>query len=88
MKICLSCVEVMLIFPAVETSIVLLYYLCLLIEKLALFIFIFALFFVHELATAIKTSKNSLYSECILLFVLKTAFNLVHPPVFLNDYGS
>ena len=27
-------------------------------------------------------------SPVILLFVLKTAFNLVHPPVFLNDYGS
>ena len=87
MKIRFPCIKIMFIFSTVEAPIILLNYFCLLIEKFALFIFVFFLFFVHKLATAIKTSKNSLYFDCGSLLVIIFPFNFEHSPVFLDDYS-
>ena len=87
LQVTLSSVEVMLVLSAVVSSVVLLYYLCLLIEKFALLIFVFKLLIFHKLATANVSSPDSLYFQSCPLFNIKRPLDFEHPPIFLN-YNS
>ena len=53
-------IEVMLVFSAIVSSVVLLYYFGLFVEEFALFVFHFRLFLIHELATADVSAPDSL----------------------------
>ena len=53
LQIALSGIKVMLVLAAIEASVVLLYYLSLFIEKLALFVLVLLLFFIHKFATTV-----------------------------------
>ena len=61
MQIALPCIEIVLVLPAIISSIILLYYLSLLIKELGLFVFHFVLLLIHELATANISPPNALY---------------------------
>jgi hypothetical protein len=84
MKICLPGVEVMLILPAIEASVVFLYYSALFIKEFALFIVIFLLFLIHELATTVIASPNALDLHTCTVFVLSLPLILQVEPVLLN----
>ena len=75
----------MLVLPGVVTSVVLLYYLGLLIEELGLLILVLGLLHVHKLAATVIASQNSLDGETGLDFVVVLPLDLEHPPVFLDS---
>ena len=87
LQVTLSSVEVVLVLSAVVSSVVFLYYFCLLIEKFALLIFVFKLLIFHKLATANVSSPDSLYFQSCPLFIIKLPLDFEHPPIFLN-YNS
>ena len=87
-KIALSGIEVMLILSAIETSIVLLYYLALLIEELALFILVFFLFLIHKFAPTVIATKDSLNGQWCTDFVLELPLDFEHAPELLDYDGS
>ena len=87
-EITLPCVEIMLVFPRIETSVVFLNNFSLLVEKLALFVLHFFLFLIHKLATANIAPPHSLYFQGGPLLVIELPLDLKHPPVFLDNYSS
>jgi len=87
MKITLSCIEIVFIFPAVEASVIFLYDFSLFIEEFALFVLLFSLLLQHKLATANISSPNSLYFLGRPSFVIKVPFDFKHSPIFLNNNG-
>ena len=87
LKLTLSSIEVMLILPTVVSSVVFLYYFCLLIEKFTLLIFIFVLLIFHKLATANITSPDSLYFQSCSFLIIEFPFDFEHSPILLN-YNS
>ena len=84
LQIALTGVKVVLVFPAVETSIVLLYYFGLLVEELRLLVFVFTLLFVHERAATVIASQNSLHSHRGIDFVIILPLDFEHTPVLLD----
>ena len=88
LKVTLPSIEVMLILSAVVTSVILLYYLRLFVEKFTLFILHFSLFLVHELATANIPSPDALCFLCGSLLIIEFPLYLEHSPVLLNYDGS
>ena len=87
LQVALSRVEVMLVFPTIVSSVVLLNYFALFVEEFALFILHFGLFLIHELATADVSTPYSLNFESSPLFIVILPLNLKHSPVLL-DYDS
>ena len=83
LQITLSSIEVMFVFSAIITSIVLLNYFSLLIKEFGLFILIFKLLLIHELATATIASPYSLYLLCGPLLLLVIPLDPQHSNVFL-----
>ena len=83
-QIALSGVEVMLVFPAVKPSVVLLYDLGLFVEKFALFVLLFRLFLKHELTTANEPPPYLLDFLYRSSFVIEVPLHFEHPPTFLN----
>ena len=86
LEIALSCIEVVLVFTAVEASVILLNDLGLLVEKFGLLVFVFQLLPLHELATAQVTAPDPLNlidrpPDGIIL-----PFRLQHVPGLLNHY--
>ena len=87
-EITLSGVEVMLVLATVESSVVLLYYLCLFVEKLRLFVLVFLCFLIHELASTVIATQNPLNSQRCTNFVLELPLHFEHAPELLDHDGS
>jgi len=86
-QVALASIEVMLVLSAVEPSVVLLYYACLFVEELRLFVFIFFLFLVHELATSTVAPPDALDGVAGTAFVLASPLVLQVKPVPLDGQG-
>ena len=86
LKVGFPCVEVVLVFAGVETSVVFLNYFCLLGKEFTLLVLHFILFLIHKLATANITSPHSLYFESCSLLIVELPLDLEHPPVLLDYY--
>lgn len=87
LQVAFSGIEIMLVFPAIEATIIFLYYFSLFIEEFALFIFHFILLLIHKLATANITSPDALDFQCSFLFILKLPFHSEHSPILLDYKG-
>lgn len=88
LEIALPSIEIMLVFPRVISSVIFLNYFCLFIEKFTLFIFVFILLLMHELATANIASPDSLNFLGCTFLIIKLPLNLEHSPIFLDYYSS
>ena len=86
LKIAFPCVEIMLVFPRIEASVVFLNDFSLLIKEFTLFVLHFFLFLVHKLATANIASPYSLYFQGRPLLIVELPLDLEHPPIFLYYY--
>ena len=81
-------VEIVLILPGIEASVIFLDNFGLLIKELALLILHFVLPLIHKLATANIASPHSLDFERSSLLVVIFPLDLEHSPAFLNYYSS
>ena len=86
-EIAFPCVEIMLIFPAIKSSVVLLYDLRLFVEKFALLVLLLLLLLKHKLTTANIPSPYLLNFLNRPPLVIEVPLDLKHSPTLLNDYS-
>ena len=86
LEIALPSVEVVLVFPAVEATVILLNDLGLLVEELRLLVLVFQLLPLHELATAQVTAPDPLNLPDRPPNAVILPFRLQHVPGLLNHH--